>query len=88
MRRSDRLNLAGLDGAQELGLQLQRQLDDLIEKQRAAVGRAEVAERILARVGKGAASHDQRVLGLRERFDQICAIESDEWSVGNRAERV
>src|SRR5208337_35762 len=46
-RRTDRLNLVSLDRAQQLGLQAQRQLADFIEEQGAAVGRAEVAERIL-----------------------------------------
>ena len=40
---SDALVLAFLNGAEELGLQLERDLADLVEKERAAVGRLEAA---------------------------------------------
>src|SRR3984957_12146683 len=41
MGRAYRLNLMRLDRAQQLGLELERQLADLVKEQRAAVGRAE-----------------------------------------------
>ena len=40
---ADALELAVLDHAQELGLQLERQLADLVEEERAAVGELEAA---------------------------------------------
>src|SRR5208337_1318101 len=55
MRRADRLNLVRFDGAQQLGLELERQFADLVQEERAAIGRSEVALRLLARVGKGPA---------------------------------
>ena len=49
---TDALHLRALEHAQELGLQRQRQLADLVEEQRAAVGRLEVAPACAA-IGAG-----------------------------------
>ena len=87
MRRTDRLNLVSLDRAQQLGLQPQRQLADFVQEQRAAVGRAEVAERILAGVGERAA-HMAEQLRLGQRLDQVGAVEGDERAPGAEPERM
>ena len=76
-RRPDRLNLMRLDRAQQFGLQAQRQLADLVQEQGPAVGRSEIAERILARVGKRAA-HVPEQLRLGQRLDQVRAVEGHE----------
>jgi hypothetical protein len=44
LRLAERLRLARFDGAQQLRLKRQRQVEDLVEKQGAAVRSAEVAE--------------------------------------------
>ena len=45
-RRADALELAGLEHAQQLRLQVQRDVGDLVEEQRAAVGQLEAADAI------------------------------------------
>jgi hypothetical protein len=45
LRGAERAHGALLDGAQQLGLHGQRQVADLVEEQRAALGRLEVALR-------------------------------------------
>ena len=87
MRRADRLNLVRLDRAQQLGLELERQLADLVQEQRAAVGRAEIALRFVARVGKGA-THVTEQLRLGQRFDQVGAVQRHERTVWNRPQRM
>ena len=49
-----RLEAAFLQHAQQLGLQLERQLADLVEEQGAAVRHLEAARPIAARAGEGA----------------------------------
>ena len=49
-----RSNSALLEHAQELGLQAERQLADLVEEQRAAVGHLEAAGLLLGRAGERA----------------------------------
>ena len=44
LRAADALDLALLDGAQQLGLQVEAQVADLVEEQRAAGGHLELAE--------------------------------------------
>ena len=51
---ADRIDLALLDGAQELDLRVERQLADLVEEQRAAGGLDELADVALGRAGEGA----------------------------------
>src|SRR5229473_7010477 len=70
MRRAYGLDFVGLDRAQQLGLKLERQFRDLVEKQRATIGGAEVALRFLARVGECAAEMTEQ-LRLSERLDQV-----------------
>jgi hypothetical protein len=82
-RRSRR----GLDRAQELGLELGRQLADFVQEQRAAVGGAEVSLGLVAGVGKGAANMTEQ-LRLGQRFDQVGAVQRHEGTVWSRAEGV
>src|SRR5258705_4693737 len=89
VRRSDRLNLVSLDRPQQLGLESQRKFADLVKEQRSAVGRAKVAERILARIGECAA-HVSEELGFGQRLDQVGTVEGDErpaWSWAERMQR-
>ncbi len=46
-RAADPLDLAFLDGAQQLGLQVRLEVADLVEEQRAAVGELELADPLL-----------------------------------------
>ena len=47
LRAADALDLAFLDRAQQLGLQVEPQVADLVEEQRAAGGQLELAELLL-----------------------------------------
>jgi len=87
LRRADRLDLVSLDRAQQLGLEAQRQLADLVKEKGSAIGRAEVAERILAGVGERSA-HVSEQLGFGERLDQVGTVEGDERPPWDWAERV
>src|SRR5262245_31745396 len=49
-RRADTLEIAGLQHAQELWLEVERNVGNLVEKQRAAVGELEAADTIALRV--------------------------------------
>src|SRR5260370_1366113 len=53
-RGTDGLDLVRLDCAQQLGLQLERELADFVQKQGSAIGGAEIAEGILAGIGESA----------------------------------
>jgi hypothetical protein len=65
------LVLAFLNGAEELGLQLERDLADLVEKERAAVGRLEPAYPIPEGAG-------ERALHVAEELalEQVCRSET------------
>ena len=52
---ADPLDFAFLNGAQQLGLQVEPQVADLVEKQRAAAGQLELADPLLYRAGEGSA---------------------------------
>ena len=73
-RRAERADLALLQHAQELGLQRRRQLADLVEEERAAVGLDEHARRVGARVGEGAALVAEQ-LALEQRVGDGGAVE-------------
>src|SRR5207247_5449594 len=53
-RAANAVEFARLQHAQELGLRLQRQLADLIQKKRAAVGELEATTALLRGAGEGA----------------------------------
>ena len=77
LARADRLDLALLDRAQQLDLRGQRQLADLVEEQRAAVGLDELAGVAFGRAGEGAL-----LVAEQDRLDEIvgdrAAIDRDE----------
>ncbi len=54
LRRAEPLELPALQHPQQLRLHLERQLADLVEEERAAVGDLEAAERALDGAGEGA----------------------------------
>ncbi len=77
LARADRLDLALLDGAQELDLRRRRQFADLVEEQRAARGFDEFADMALGGAGERAllvAEQDR----LDEVFRHRAAIHRDE----------
>jgi hypothetical protein len=76
---------APLDGAQELGLQLERQLGDLVEEQRPALRLPEVAGVVAHRAGEGAA-HVTEELALEEGAGERGAVERAEGPVAARRE--
>ena len=61
----DRDDLALLERGQQLGLEVERQIADLVEEQRAAVGRLEPADAVAAGAGEGAL-HMAEQLGLEQ----------------------
>ena len=82
-RRAERAQLALLQHAQELGLQLRRQVADLVEEDGAAVGLDELALAIGARVGEGAALVAEQ-LRLEQRVGDGGAVDRDERLLGAR----
>ena len=82
-RAADGADHAVLERLQELCLLEQRQLADFVEEQRAAVGRLEQADLLLARAGEGAALMAEE-LGLDQLLGQGCAVDGDEGLGGAR----
>src|SRR5690606_19850070 len=76
-RTADGLDLAVLQRAQELRLQIDRQLADLVEEQRAAVGRDEQPTLARLRAGERAA-HVAEQLAIEQRADQRAAVDRHE----------
>ena len=76
-RAADWIDLAFLNGAQELDLRVQRQFADLVEEKRAAIGLDELADVFVGRAGEGAL-----LVAEQDRFDEILrqrpAIDGDE----------
>src|SRR5690606_37590833 len=74
---ADRLDLALLEDAQELGLEIERQLPQLVEEDRPAVRRAERAVRRLERAGERAL-----LVAEQRRLDEArrdrAAVDDDE----------
>ncbi len=81
------LQLAALDKAQQLGLQAQRHLADLVQKQRAPVGGLDAAHAPLHRAGKGAAGMAEE-LGLKQSFGNRRAVDGDKGLAASRGEPV
>ena len=75
--RAHRVDLAVLKGAEKLDLDVERQLADLVEEERAAIRLAELADMLLGGAGEGAL-----LMAEEDRFDQgrgdRTAIEGDE----------
>ncbi len=81
---ADALDHALLQEAQQLGLQRQRHVADLVEKQRAAVGELELAGRLPHRAGEGALLVAEQ-LALEQRFRDGRAVDRDERLAGAAA---
>ena len=67
LRAADAFDLAFLDRAQQLRLQVEAQVADLVEEQRAAGRQLELAELLLVRAGERAASRDRTACSRRAR---------------------
>src|SRR5450432_2330546 len=76
-RLAERDQLALLDGAQQLGLDRQRQLGDLVEEQRSPVRGPQVARAGALRAGEGTFAVAEQ-LRLRERLGERRAVERHE----------
>ena len=76
-----------LERPQELGLHTDRQLADLVQKQRAAVRRLEEARLRFDRAGKRSA-HMTKELALEERVDHRRAVDGDKGLLAPRADLV
>jgi hypothetical protein len=74
---ADRLDLALLQHAQELGLHVQRQLADLVQEQARPVGHAELARARAGRAGEGALLVAEE-LALDHRLRQRGAVQVDQ----------
>src|SRR5437764_909463 len=86
-RAADALELAVLEQAQDLGLQRQRQLADLVDEERAAVGRLALAARARLGAGVGAALVAEELV-LHQRRRNGRAVELDERPFAARAGEV
>src|SRR6185312_16024840 len=73
---ADALEPALLEHAQELGLKAERQLADLVEEQRAAVGHLEPAGLLFGRAGERALLVTEQ-LALDQRLGQRGAVDGD-----------
>ncbi len=83
-RRAEPLELAALEDPQELRLDLEGELGDLVEEDRAPVGDLEPAERALQRAGEGPALVAEQ-LALDERGGQGGAVDRDDRPVAAAA---
>ena len=84
---ADPLELALLQHAQQLGLERRRDLADLVEEQRAAVGQLEAALAGVDGAGEGALLVAEQ-LGLQQRLRQRRAVDLDERPVRARRQLV
>ena len=87
VRRAHAIDFAGLDGAQQLGLGLEREVADLVEEQRALVGALEPAALLLHRAGEGPLLVTEQ-LALDEVLGNGCAVELDQGFLGTLREPV
>ena len=76
-QRSDRTEFFFLQHAEQLGLQIQRQLANFIEKRGAAIGGFDQADLLAHRAGERA-FHMSEQFALHERTHHRRAIDSDE----------
>src|SRR4029079_7646606 len=68
IERSDPVHLAKLENAEQFGLERRRQLADLVQKQRTAIGEFQKARLVLRGTGKSAA-HVAEQLAFEHRGD-------------------
>ena len=78
---ADGNHLALLERGQQFGLEVERQIADLIEEQGAAVRRLQPADAIAARIGEGAL-HMAEQFRFEEIFGDRAEIDRDEHPVG------
>ena len=83
---ADRPDRPLLEGAQQLGLQPEREVADLVEEERAAVGLDEESGAGAARVGEGAAGVAEE-LALEQRLGHGRAVDRDEGPALRRPRR-
>ena len=83
-RAADAIDLALLDGAQQLGLQPRLHLADLVEQQRAAIGLLEPADAAGHGTGEGAALVPEQ-LGFEQVFGDGRTVDRDERATGATA---
>ncbi|HEU4404828.1 MAG TPA: hypothetical protein VFS43_06010 [Polyangiaceae bacterium] len=84
---AQRLHLALLDRAQQLGLRRKAEVGDLVEEEHAAVGEGELAALVAGRAGEGALLVAEE-LGLDHRLGDGGAVERHEGVLGPGRERV
>jgi hypothetical protein len=84
---ADPRELAVLEHAQQLALERERDLADLVEEERTAVGSLETADAVLLRAGEGA-PHVPEELALEEVLRDRRAVDADERPLGAPAVRV
>ena len=85
--RTDPLQLPTLQHAQQLGLDRQRQLAHLVEKQAAAIGQLELAAALAHGPGKGA-THMTEQLALHQRIGQRRTVDTDQRALRTWRSRV
>src|SRR6185369_3457229 len=78
LRRSDALELASLQDAQQLCLEIQRHICNLVEKQRASVCQFKPAHTIALRVGKRATNVTKK-LALENTFGERSCVQRNKW---------
>ena len=84
LERTDAVDFAELQHAQQLRLHRQRQLADLVEEQRAAVGQLEQARLVVGGAGERAA-HVAEQLALEQRLDDRRAVDRHEPAIAARS---
>ena len=81
---ADALEIALLQHAQQLALQLERDFADLVEEQRAAIGELEPADAVAHRAGEGAADMAEE-LALEQFARDRRAVDADQRPVAAAA---
>ena len=76
LRASDALKFPLLQNAQQLGLRVQRQVADFIQKQRAAMRLLKTADTMLDRA-RECAFHVSEKLGFKQAFGKSVAVDGD-----------
>ena len=87
LRGADALELAGLEGAQQLGLQALRDVGDFVQEERAAVGHFEAAHAIALGVGERAL-HVAEQLAFEDALGQAAGVDRDQRARGAQRDRV
>ena len=87
LRGADALELAGLERAQQLGLQVLRDVGDLVEEQRAAVGHFEAADAVALGVGERALDVAEQ-LAFEDALGQAAGVHRDQRTRGAQRDGV